>query len=234
MDLDKSLDAILANKPKTHRHNGKLQQAKPKAKQTSGAGVSKKQPAAKTSAVKQHSAKLAKSADLVSKATQQDPTKIVVHHFPSDITPAQIKDYLIGKIGPVAKVELAYNAHGKSTGTATIVFKSKPAGLAKKAAAYLHGTNTDQRNQKLQVELVHEMPVPGLAERLPGLGSVTRQPQQKVATQVQAKKGKQVARPVAVKQTKLKKTGPGRVKRVAKTAEELDADMTDYFDKKSA
>ena len=33
---------------------------------------------------------------------------------------------------------------------------------------------------------------------------------------------------------KLKKTGPGRVKKVPKTAAELDAEMTDYFDKKSA
>ena len=31
--------------------------------------------------------------------------------------------------------------------------------------------------------------------------------------------------------TKLVKSGPGRVKRVAKTAAELDAEMTDYFDK---
>lgn len=39
------------------------------------------------------------------------------------------------------------------------------------------------------------------------------------------------AKAVGVKTKKLAKTGPGRVKRVAKTAAELDAEMVDYFDK---
>ena len=61
--------------------------------------------------------------------------------------------------------------------------------------------------------------------RVVGAGTNTKAGNAKVGTKTGTKAGTKAVG------TKLVKSGPGRVKRVAKTAAELDAEMTDYFDK---
>lgn len=223
-DLDQSLDAILAAKPRQPR------KAKPaKAKPTNGVKKTAPKPPAKTGAM----------AKAVAKSTAKvpDASKIIVHGLPADVTEKQIRDYMTAEIGPIHRCELAYNAQGKSKGQATIVFKREGGqNYAQKASTLLNGRSVDSTGPKplkMRVEIVTELPQPGLADRLGGLPKSVAQAvakgQKKNASATNGK-GAQAD----VKSKKLKKTGPGRVKKVPKTAAELDAEMTDYFEKKTA
>lgn len=214
MDLDKSLDSILAAKPRQAR----------KAKPVSANGVKKSaaRPAPKASTAAKPAAQkaLAKVSELSS--------KIIVHGLPTDVTEKQIKEYMTSEVGPIHRCELAYNAQGKSKGSATITFqRGGNQNYAQKACTLLNGRSVDQtgpKPTKMRVEIVTEVKEPGLADRLGGLPKI-------VAAAVNAATSKKGKKPAAggkpdVKSKKLKKTGPGRVKKVPKTAAELDAEMT--------
>lgn len=225
-DLDQSLDAILAAKPRPAR---KPKTSAPKA--ANGVKKASAKPAQKSNAA----AKLAPKP--LNKAPES--SKIIVHGLPTDVTERQIKEYMTTEVGPVARCELAYNAQGKSKGQVMILFrKDGGQNYAQKACALLNGRSVDSTGPKplkMRVEIVTEIAQPGLADRLGGLP--------KNVVQAIARSGgkKSGAIPVTgkggkndIKGKKLKKTGPGRVKKVPKTAEELDAEMTDYFEKKTA
>lgn len=218
-DLDQSLDAILAAKPRQPR------KAKPaKAKPANGVKKATAKPTAKTAIAKVAAAQVQKRAP--------ESSKIIVHGLPTDVTEKQIKEYVSSEIGPVSRCELAYNAQGKSKGQATILFRKEGGqNYAQKACRQLNGRSVDSSGPKplmMRVEIVTEVAQPGLADRLGGIP--------KGPAQAGAKKNAAAAVPkTAPKSKKPKKTtGPGRVKKVAKTADELDAEMTDYFSKNKA
>ena len=200
-------------------------------------------------------------------------TKIIVHGLPADVTERQIREYMTTEVGPVSRIELAYDKNGASKGVVTVQF-AKDGEYALKAANLLNGRVVDGRG-KMRVEIVQSVKEPGLAERMSGQVKPAKAVQGAVQEAVQGadaeafaravsaatsgatltKKEKSVLRKAAaaagapttqkkpapatvtaakaagVKTKKLAKAGPGRVKRVAKTAAELDAEMTDYFEK---
>ncbi|CCG84847.1 protein of unknown function [Taphrina deformans PYCC 5710] len=218
-NLDQSLDAILAAKPR------QAKKSRPAKAATAGNGV--KKPSVKSTTKPGAGAKAAVAKTL---AKVPESSKIIVHGLPADVTEKQIKEYMTAEIGPVARCELAYNAQGKSKGSATIVFrKDSNQNYAQKACALLNGRSVDSTGPKplkMRVEIITEVPQPGLADRLGGLPKSVAQ----AVAKGQKKSGAVVPNSKAdVKSKKLKKTGPGRVKKVAKTAEELDAEMSDYF-----
>ncbi|KIM27996.1 hypothetical protein M408DRAFT_37398, partial [Serendipita vermifera MAFF 305830] len=48
--------------------------------------------------------------------------KIIVSNLPTDVNDSQVKDLFATTVGPTKTCNLQYNAAGKSTGTATVVF----------------------------------------------------------------------------------------------------------------
>jgi len=140
------------------------------------------------------------------------------------------KEYFSKAIGHVKTCSLSYGPNGVSRGIATIVFSKN--GDAEKAAATYNGVLVDRRPMK--VELVLEPKVPGLESRVGA------------PNQVAAKGPKTAAKPKPATNTAPKAVNnargrpgrrggpaarggrPGRPK--PKTAEELDAEMADYWD----
>ncbi|EED13018.1 RNA annealing protein Yra1, putative [Talaromyces stipitatus ATCC 10500] len=147
-------------------------------------------------------------------------SKIIVSGLPHDVSEASIKDYFVKTVGPVKRVTVTYNQNGVSRGIASIVF-SKP-DTAAKAAKELNGTLVDGRPMKVEV-VVDATHAPQVAAPKPLSERVTQakaQPKPVTATKNAAAGGRRGrARPRKPKNPTQRK----------KTAEELDAEMEDYF-----
>ncbi|OKL57557.1 hypothetical protein UA08_07138 [Talaromyces atroroseus] len=123
-------------------------------------------------------------------------------------------------LGPVKRVTVTYNQNGVSRGIASIIF-SKP-DTAAKAAKELNGTLVDGRPMKVEVvvDATHAPQVPApkpLSERVT---QSKAQPKPATATKNTAAAGRRGrGRPRKAKNPSQRK----------KTAEELDAEMVDYF-----
>lgn len=215
--IDQSLDEILAAKPRQSR------KARPN-KASATNGVKKSTTKSSTKASTPASKVLAKVPE---------SSKIIIHGLPADVTEKQVREYITAEIGPVARCELAYNSHGVSKGSATIIFKSAAGkNYATKACSYFNGRVLNAKGTvkptTMRVEIITEVPRPGLAERL---GSLPKSVQDSVA-RTQKKNGANTSSKTKG-DARSKKSGkpvaPGRVKRVAKTTEDLDAEMEDYF-----
>lgn len=223
-NLDKSLDEILAGRKggRGGRRGG-----------SGPVGGVKKRPqraaAAKaTAAVTQTQAKAAKAVP-TGPSSKGDASKIIVSNLPLDVKEQMIKEYFSKAIGHVKTCSLSYGPNGVSRGIATIVFSKN--GDAEKAAATYNGVLVDKRPMK--VELVLEPKVPGLEARVGAPNPVP-------ATSKAAAKPKPATNtaPKAVNNPRgrgARRGGPagrggrpGRPK--PKTAEELDAEMADYWD----
>ncbi|KAF5314598.1 hypothetical protein D9611_007077 [Ephemerocybe angulata] len=113
--MDKSLDEIIATKPKTGRRAPPRRRA-PGTATGRGAILGKAAP----SPVQKVSAAATKAA-----AVPTIAEKIIVSGLPLDVNEAQVKDLFAQTIGPVRDVSLTYNAQGKSKGTATVLFSRK-------------------------------------------------------------------------------------------------------------
>ncbi|OCF57501.1 hypothetical protein V866_000362 [Kwoniella sp. B9012] len=117
MDIDKSLDEIIQAKPKLRR-GGKR-----------GGGAPTSARARYASAVPKAAAQAAAPA----KPLTAEAIKIIISNLPQDVTEAAVRDLMQSTVGPVRTVQMSYNATGKSTGVATVVFKNR--GDANKAHA---------------------------------------------------------------------------------------------------
>lgn len=154
---------------------------------------------------------------------------IVVSGLPYDVNETQIKEYFQKTVGAVKKVSLRYNQSGQSRGIADIRF-SKP-GTAAKAAKDLNGMLVDQRPMKIEVvvdasSVPAPAPVKSLGERV--AANPKAQPRSATSTKATAKTGAKGR--VAGKPGRPQKSAKSnRPKSKPKTAEELDAEMTDYF-----
>jgi len=217
--LDQSLDSIIDGQKKAKREQRRRQgkPGRPAGKVTSApiGGVKKSTRPVKTAL---------KGGATGPSAPQRDST-IVVSGLPHDVNEAQIKEYFQKTVGSVKRVSLRYNQAGQSRGIADIRF-SKPTSAAK-AAKELNGMLVDQRPMKIDVvvtadALPEPAPVKSLGDR--------------VAANPKAQPKSAVAKPNTkngVKARVVGKAGKAKPKRLAKakpkTAEELDAEMTDYF-----
>ncbi|KAF7504518.1 hypothetical protein GJ744_002138 [Endocarpon pusillum] len=214
--LDQSLDEILSTRRKANRGRRPHKPAK-----TTGTTAK----TAPVGGVK----KSVKSAKSATKGVPSGPSappkesKIIVTGLPHDVNEAQIKEYFAKSVGPVRRVLMTYNQNGRSLGVATIIFSKADAAV--KAAKDLNGMLVDKRPMKIEVIVdASNAPAPptvkSLGERV--AANPKAQPRSATSTKATNGAGKKAA-------TKAKKRGKNATRSKPKTAEELDAEMTDYF-----
>lgn len=210
--LDKSLDEILVNRRQGVRNRRRATRSKAANAAVPVGGVKK----------------TTKSAKPAGKAIQNGhpasgESKIMVSGLPADVNEANIKEYFIKSAGPVKRVMLTYNQNGTSRGIASIVF-SKP-DTAAKAAKDLNGLLVDGRPMKIEVivDASHAPAVPASKPLGDRVAQTKAQP--KPATTAKTQNAK------AGRGGRRARRGGGRAagRPKSKTAEELDAEMVDYF-----
>lgn len=213
--LEQSLDAIIskdrASNPRKKLAQKKQQLAKKKqAAAAAAAGASKAK-----AGVKKNAAAAAVASTVL------DTTKVMVSGLPRDIDFRSIKEFFNSQVGGCQNVVLAYNSQGKSTGNATVTFKS--AVSAKNAVAKFQGAPIDGGKSKLTLMLVVDPTKKPLAARI-----VANKPLKAKVAAVAAQKKKVQAKKVA---TKAGKNVRAKVRPAKKTLEQLDAEMAEYFSK---
>ncbi|PIS54363.1 hypothetical protein CJI97_004066 [Candidozyma auris] len=208
--LDKSLDDIISTR-KSQRSQGK--------KKAVGKGTGKAQ--------KKETVSFKKAAKKV--APQPKPaldltyaTKVVAQGLPRDLKQDAIKEFFQSQIGGVSVVSMNYNEKGQFRGGATIIFKSHK--NAVKAVEKYNNAPIDGGSSKLKMELVIDPTKKPLAAR------ITANKTEPVATP-QQKKQQVLKQKVQQKRQQLqKKASNGKPKKqTKKTAEQLDQEMSDYF-----
>ncbi|MCJ1309841.1 hypothetical protein MMC25_003502 [Agyrium rufum] len=216
--LDQSLDQILTSRRQTGRRGGRGRgrAGGPRNAAAPAGGIKKNAPrAAKTAAV---------AATTKAIAPAGADSKVIVSNLPTDVDEAQVKEYFGKSVGPIRRATLTYGPNGVSRGIATIIF-SKP-GLANKATE-LNGLLVDKR--PIKIEIVVDPTRAAMA--------TPRGMEDRVSNPRAAPKSAAAAKPAAGSQATRgggargrggrKERNPGRPK---KTADELDAEMADYFD----
>lgn len=223
--LDQSLDSIIDSQKKSKRPQSRRQ--KPK---TGPVGGVKKTTRPVKSAVKP-------SAGPAPRAPKN--SKIVVSQLPLDVTENQIKEYFGKSVGPIKKVSLHYNQHGESRGIADIIFvKPESAALAAKEQ---NGIKIDGRPMKVEVivdasHAPEPKPVKSLAERVAYANPKSKKAEPLTKTSANPKAQPKSATATKATNKDKKKDTKGKPAKKArsarpkpKTAEELDAEMTDYW-----
>ncbi|KAI9675231.1 MAG: hypothetical protein M1822_008968 [Bathelium mastoideum] len=154
-------------------------------------------------------------------------SKIIVSNLPGDVTETQIKDYFTKSVGPVKKVTLTYGPNGVSRGICTIVFSK--AGSAAQAAESINGLQVDKRPMKVEVivgasQAPAAAPAKSLGDRIakPKSATNTAKAQPKSANARTGAGAKNRGGRGGRKANQGNRPKP-------KTADELDAEMTDYF-----
>jgi len=225
--LDQSLDSIIDGQKKAKRELQRRR--KPVKTRAAPVGGVKKSTKPVKPAVKTGSAA----------GAHPQASKIVVSGLPFDVNEAQIKEYFGKSVGSVKKVSLQYNQNGQSRGIADILF-SKP-GAAAKAAKDLNGMLVDKRPMKIEVvvdasSVPEPAPAKSLAERV-AYAKLQRSDKSAPLTKISANPKAQPKSATSTKAStkdagkkgKAGKARPRRNKPKPKTAEELDAEMTDYW-----
>jgi len=166
------------------------------------------------------------------KKTDKTPTgpalkgesKVIVSKLPQDVTEAQIKEYFQKSIGPVKKVMIVFGPNGQSRGIANITFSQPDS--ASKAFRELNGIKVDNKPMKIDI-IVDGKDAPP-APQPKKLGERIQAAKPKPATGTKTAK-------TAAGRARGGRKGAGAVKAAAgarrpkKTAEQLDADMDNYF-----
>lgn len=232
--LDQSLDQILASRRTTGtrgRGRGARRVGPTRATTTAPTGGVQK----KTRAAVKPAAKATTNGVAAAGNTGVD-TKIIVSNLPRDVDEKQIQDYFSQSVGPVKKVFLQYGPTGASQGRATIIF-SKPGG-ANKALEVNNGVLVEGKPMRIEIVVdasratTHDTKTKTLSERISAPKSAAAQPKS-----AGPKKDKVTEKPAAGSAVRGVKTARGRgAKRgrnagrpKRKTADQLDAEMTDYF-----
>ncbi|KAK4941450.1 RNA-binding RNA annealing protein [Elasticomyces elasticus] len=231
--LDQSLDSIIDGQKKAKRENRQRKVRKPTGTAAPVGGVKKTTKPVK-SAVRPAAGAL----------SQAKSSKIVVSGLPFDVNEAQIKEYFTKSVGKVKKVSLQYNQTGQSRGIADIVFLQPDS--AAKAAKDLNGMLVDKRPMKIEVVVdASRIPEPtqakSLADRVAYANpkrSTKSEPLTKTSANPKAQpKSATTVKKAAAKDGAKERVAGGRNRKrqgrnprpKAKTAEELDAEMTDYW-----
>ncbi|KAL3474107.1 hypothetical protein BJX99DRAFT_185095 [Aspergillus californicus] len=209
--LDKSLDEILVNRRQGARRQRRAGGSKAPSAPVPVGGVKK----------------TTKSTKPAGKGVQNGhpvstESKIMVSGLPADVNEGNIKDYFQKAAGPVKRVMLTYNQNGTSRGIASIVF-SKP-DTAAKAGKDLNGLLVDGRPMKIEVVVdasrAPAVPAPkSLSDRVAQGKSKPKPATNAKTTDATRGRGGRRARPTRPRSNRPK----------AKTAEELDAEMVDYW-----
>ncbi|KAL8905118.1 MAG: hypothetical protein Q9171_006799, partial [Xanthocarpia ochracea] len=158
-------------------------------------------------------------------------SKIIVSNLPTDVTEKNVKEYFSDTIGPVKRVHLTYGPNGVMRGIVTIVF-SRPDSAAK-ALESLNGVQVDKRPMKIEVVLdatkaVAAAPSKGLSDR------ITNKKGPKAATSAKPTTNGAGTRDDTRGRGRGARRGRNAGRAKPKTADELDAEMVDYFDTTAA
>ncbi|KAI9728179.1 MAG: hypothetical protein M1828_004640 [Chrysothrix sp. TS-e1954] len=220
--LDQSLDDIVGSRRQAGRRQVRRPRPTRAAATAPAGGISKAGRATKGKT------QVVQSVMPVASAVKEG--KILVSGLPSDVNEPTIKDYFSKSVGPVKRVLLTYGPSGISRGQATVIFHK--ANSAVEAAKNLNGITVDG-TRKIKIEVIVGA---DKAQAVPAKTLSQRVAQTKSAPNKAQKPGP------ATNGTKAKNTkkgrAPGRGRNAGrgkpKTADELDAEMTDYFDGNSA
>lgn len=222
--LDQSLDEILAERPRGPRRGGRGGVSNAPA-----GGIRKR-----SQRVAAHKANVAVTQN-TSKASGNVPTgpsgkvtasKIIVSNLPFDVSEAMIKEYFTKVVGPIKRCVITYGPNGQSRGIATVEF-SRSSDAATAAQKY-NGVEVDRRPMKVELVVDPNAPSSNFADRI---GAPKPLPGAKTVNNNKPKPATSKPTRGAKSRRGGGRTGagrPGREKR--KTADELDADMADYFD----
>ncbi|KAN0084289.1 hypothetical protein V8E55_007793 [Tylopilus felleus] len=207
--MDKSLDEVIATRPKNQRRLGRRSPAKA---QVLG------NPA---NAAVRAAAQNAAAAKVVAAAnpTSQPADKIIVSNLPGDVNEVQIKELFHSTVGPLRDVTLHYDSAGRSKGIAAIHFQKKGDGT-KAYQQYNNRLIDGKRPMKIEIVVDPARPAPAQS-----LVSRVAPPPTTVATTATTR----VARP-ASRGIRRGARGRGRKgnERPPKSAADLDAEMEDY------
>ncbi|KAK2598115.1 RNA-binding RNA annealing protein [Conoideocrella luteorostrata] len=219
--LDKPLDDIVSAKRQSARNRRPSQRrsAGPKAAAPVG-GIQKNSKPARGSAAK----------PAPTKATASGESKVIVSNLPKDVSEQQIKEYFVQAVGPIKRVDLVYGPNSVSRGIANVAFhKSDGAG---KAFQKLNGLLVDNRPIKIEI-VVGAAQADKVMPAVKSLAERTAQPKPQPKTAASGKGGAggvgkagNGAKGAANKKRRGRNARPSK-----KTADELDTDMADYFNK---
>ncbi|GAO51597.1 hypothetical protein G7K_5696-t3 [Saitoella complicata NRRL Y-17804] len=234
-NLDRSLDEILATKPK----RGGIRKAK-------GAQMRRKNnagPAAQAAVAKAQQQQQRQQPQVAAKDVLSEESRIMLSNLPLDVPEPQIKDLLLKEIGPVKKCQLMFGPNGQSRGTCAVTFSRK--GDAQRAYEKYNGRLVDGK-KAMKVEVLVDptkaiAAAASLANRLAPLPRDTPKKRNKAAGNTNKNNNQQqqpaqngAQKPQGAKKDGARKPKNARLNRPAKTADELDAEMADYFDKAAA
>ncbi|KAF2496146.1 RNA annealing protein [Lophium mytilinum] len=213
--LNQSLDEILKTRRDTRPNRGARRGGKATAAAPPVGGVKK---------ITKAAAKQATKHNVPTGPAGASESKITVSNLPNDVDERQIKEYFVKTVGPVKKVLVTYGPNGVSRGIATITFVKGTA--AAEAAKSLNGVKVDDRPMKIEVvvnprDLPPTAPVKSFSERVTNPKNAAKS-QPKPATGGRDAKGSARGRG---KTARGRNAGRGK----PKTADQLDAEMADYF-----
>jgi len=211
-NLDRSLDEILAARPKGGRRGGR-------------GGATPTGPAGGVSKRPQRAAAKKATAAVAANAPKSKPTvnstKIIVSNLPYDVSEQMIKEYFQQVVGPIRRAIITYGPDGRSRGIASVEF-NKPEHAATAAQKY-NGVEVDKRPMKVEL-VVDPNAKPTFAERIGAPNPIPKGRQEKP---------KPVAKSAPRGGARGGRGGRGRGglngTRKPKTAEELDQEMEDYY-----
>ncbi|KAH7928590.1 hypothetical protein BV22DRAFT_1004467 [Leucogyrophana mollusca] len=112
--MDKSLDEVIATRPRGIRRGG-ARRGSAKSQVLGNAGAS---PAARAQVASTVATK-------ATAATPQPADKIIVSNLPQDVNEVQIKELFHSTVGPLREVTLHYDSQGRSKGVAAVHFQKK-------------------------------------------------------------------------------------------------------------
>jgi len=150
-------------------------------------------------------------------------SKVIVSNLPADINEQQIREYFGRVIAPTKSVAINFDRNGRSIGVATIVFKSKEG--AEKAFKEFNGRSID-KTKRMKVEIVAPAgnPLDNLISKPVASSSRSARP----STSSHKRSAPPPRKAVQAGRKPVNKRNP-RDKRPAKTSDQLDAEMEDYF-----
>ncbi|BEJ17303.1 hypothetical protein CspHIS471_0607040 [Cutaneotrichosporon sp. HIS471] len=213
MDIDKPLDEMIAAKPRGRRGGrGRGASSSTSAPSRDAAPRGAVGARARYSGSAPRNVSQTQRAAVMpaaNKPVTADATKIIISNLPTDVTEAQVRDLMQSTVGPVRALHMAYTANGKSSGSATVMFKNR--GDANKAHTTYHNRMIDnQRPMKVEIAIDPNAVASSLAARV----AAPRAP--KPDSKSSAPRGRRAPpRPRAARPAK-------------KSAEDLDAEMEAY------
>ncbi|KAI9810674.1 MAG: hypothetical protein M1827_006133 [Pycnora praestabilis] len=230
--LDQSLDEILSTRRNAARGRGAGRgrgrpRRAPNPVKSNGASV-----AAPVGGVKKNTKPArgsGKAAVPTGPAGRSGEGKIMVSNLPPDVNEAQIKEYFAKAVGPVKKAMIAYDSFGKHRGVATVIFHKASSATD---ALSQHGLLVDEK--PMRIEVVYDAsqapppaPVKGLGERI---AQPKSQPKPATAAKAATNGTRGASTRGGTERGRGAKRGRNAGRAKPKTAEELDAEMVDYFD----